>query len=40
LAVGDIVKICDDGIRRGNWPIRGIVELYLGEDGVKAPKEP
>jgi hypothetical protein len=22
LAVGDIVKICDDCVRRGDWPIR------------------
>jgi hypothetical protein len=34
LAVGDIVKICDDGMKRGNWPIEGIVELHPGEDGV------
>jgi hypothetical protein len=34
LAVGDIVKICDDSIRRENWPIGGIVEWHSGEDGV------
>jgi hypothetical protein len=28
------VKICHDGMRCGNWPIKGIVELHPGKDGV------
>jgi hypothetical protein len=28
------VKICDDGMRRGDWPIGRIVKLHPGEDGV------
>jgi hypothetical protein len=34
LAVGDIVKICADGMRSGDWPIGRIVELHPVEDGV------
>jgi hypothetical protein len=36
LAVGDIVKICDDSMRHGDWPPIGrIVAYYTLEKMVK-----
>lgn len=34
LNVGDVVKILNDTIPRGDWPIGRIVQVYPGEDGV------
>jgi hypothetical protein len=34
LKVGDIVKICDELVRRGDWPIGRVVSVYPGDDGV------
>jgi hypothetical protein len=35
LKVSDIVKICDELVRRrGDWPIGRVVSVYPGDDGV------
>jgi hypothetical protein len=34
LKVGDVVKLYDEEVRRGVWPIGRIVEVYPGDDGV------
>jgi Family of unknown function (DUF5641) len=34
VAVGAIVKICDEGVRRGDWPIGRVTKVFPGEDGL------
>jgi hypothetical protein len=34
LKAGDIVKICDELVRRGDWPIERVESVYPGDDGV------
>jgi hypothetical protein len=34
LIFGDIVKICDERVRRGDWLIGRVVNVYPGDDGI------
>jgi hypothetical protein len=34
VKIGDVVKICEEGVRRGDWPIGRVVDLFPGQDGV------
>ena len=34
LKVGDIVLISEDNVKRGNWPLAIVEEIYQGKDGL------
>jgi hypothetical protein len=34
VKIGDVVKICEEGVRRGDWAIGRVVDVFPGQDGV------
>jgi hypothetical protein len=34
VKIGDVVKICEEGVRRGDWPIGRVFDVFPGQDGV------